>query len=408
MITRSFLLVALVGVVACSAGGDPTGGKGGNGAGSPGGGGAGAEGAAGGAGGAGGQGTGAAGASGGAGGNFGGSGTGGTGGFEECAGVSSTATAQLQPADIIIAVDTSGSMSEESAEVQANLNAFASLIVASGIDVHVVLIADASVCIPAPLGSGQCGGADESLPNFRHVVQTVNSTDALSLMISTYPQWSASLRPNATKALAVVSDDDSDLSAAAFTSQLLALDPPTFQGFEFHSIVSSTSPDACIFGGCFFNCGSCTNPCCDQATFCQPLSAEEGTVYKQLTMQTMGVNGDLCLQDFDPVFQDMATAVVQSSALSCSYEIPPPPAGETLDPGLVNVVYTSGGGTETQIPNVPGGLPDCDAQGGWYFDDAANPTEVIVCPATCTVLQADTAGKVDVVFGCETVVVVPQ
>lgn len=405
MLDRSLIAASLIGLVACSAGGEPIGGKGGNGASSPGGGGAGAEGAAG---GSGGQGTGASGAAGGAGGNFGGSGTGGTGGFEECAGVSSTATAQLQPADIIIAVDTSGSMDEESAEVQANLNAFASLIVASGIDVHVVLIADANVCIPAPLGSGQCGGADENLPSFRHVVQTVNSTDALSLMISTYPLWSSSLRPGATKTLAVVSDDDSDLGAAAFTSQLLALDPPTFQGFKFDSIVSSTSPDACIFGGCFFNCGTCTNPCCDQSTFCQPLSAEQGTVYQALTAQTMGVNGDLCSQDFDPVFQSMATAVVQSSALSCSYEIPPPPEGETLDPGLVNVVYTTGAGAETQIPNVPGGVADCDAQGGWYFDDAVNPTEVIVCPATCTVLQADTAGKVDVVFGCETVVVVPQ
>jgi hypothetical protein len=49
------------------------------------------------------------------------------GGFEQCTGVSSTAEAQKQPADIIIAVDTSGSMSEEADQVQENLNAFATI-----------------------------------------------------------------------------------------------------------------------------------------------------------------------------------------------------------------------------------------------------------------------------------------
>src|SRR5262245_15744943 len=155
-----------------------------------------------------------------------------------CAALSSSAQAKLQPADIIIAVDTSGSMDEESAQVQANLNAFATIITNSGIDVHVILIADSGVCIPAPLGSGACGGGGEKLPNYRHVVQGVASTDAFEVILATYPQWKSSLRPNATKTLAVVSDDNSDMSAAQFTASLLALDPPTFQGFKFDAIVS--------------------------------------------------------------------------------------------------------------------------------------------------------------------------
>ena len=190
-----------------------------------------------------------------------------------CAGVSSEATSETQPADIIIAVDTSGSMDEESAEVQQNLNNFASIIAGSGIDVHVVLIADSSVCIPAPLGSGACAGADESLPGYRHVVQSVGSTNALQLILDTYPQWQSSLRPNASKTIAVVSDDDSDLGAAAFTNQLLALDPG-FQGYKFDSIVSSQNPQTCVFQ-CFQGGGA--GVCCPG---CVPLSAAEGTVYK--------------------------------------------------------------------------------------------------------------------------------
>lgn len=335
-------------------------------------------------------------------GSGGGSGVGGS-----CQAISSQAEAQLQPADIIIAVDTSGSMDEESAEVQANLNNFASIIINSGIDAHVILIADTSVCIPTPLGSGQCNGADEKLPGYQHVNQGVGSTNALQLIVQTYPQWKASLRAGATKTFAVVSDDDSDMSAVDFTNQLLALDPPTFQGFKFDAIVSSTSPDSCLTGGCFFNCGGCNNPCCNKAMFCAPLAAAEGTVYKQLVQQTTGVIGDLCAQDFDPVFQGMATSVVQSAELSCEYDIPPPPMGEALDPNKVNVNFTPGGGASTPILRVdnPGA---CGMLGGWYYDDPAKPTKIIMCPSTCSTLKADKMGKVDVLFGCETVVKPPE
>jgi hypothetical protein len=331
------------------------------------------------------------------------SGTGGVGG--SCASVSSEAESEIQPADIIIAVDTSGSMDEESAEVQANLNNFAAIILASGVDAHVVIIADDSICIPAMLGTGNCPG-DENLPAYRHVVQTVGSTNALELIISTYPQWKDSLRPNATKTIAVVSDDESDLSANDFTNQLLALDPPTFQGFKFDAIVSFEDPQACV-AGCIFNgCAGC-GTCCPN---CMPLAAAEGGVYKQLVQQTTGVSGDLCAQDFDAVFADMATSVVQGSGISCDYTIPDVPGGDPIDPTKVNVEYTPGGmGMSQPIGYVPGGEAACGVQsGGWYYDDPQNPTKIIMCPSTCTALQGDATGKVDVLFGCETVIAVPD
>lgn len=341
---------------------------------------------------------------GGAGGGTGGlsvGGTGGGGGVEECFGVSETTEATLLPADIIIAVDTSGSMSEEAAEVQQNLNSFATLITQSGIDVHVVLVADSTICIPSPLGSGQCGGMDSLPPNYLHVLQTVASTDALSLLISTYPQWKDSLRPHATKSFLVVSDDNSDLSAADFTSQLLALDPPTFQDFSFHAIVSSNSGNGC-FG--FAPCPA-GNPCCEvDGPACVPLAAEQGTVYQELASQTGGVNGDLCLQDFDPAFAQMATGVVASSGFSCNYPIPEPPPGETFQAGLTNVTFTGSGGQPQTLYYVPGGEAACGPQGGWYFDDPTAPTTILLCPITCSVLQGET-GTVSVVFGCETEIV---
>src|SRR5262245_47248791 len=96
----------------------------------------------------------------------------------------SEAFAQTRPqADLIVVVDTSGSMTEEVNELQGSINDFVSVMQASA-DVRVILIAaDSSaslgVCVPAPLGSGSCP-SDEALPGYRHVTHPVGSRDALS------------------------------------------------------------------------------------------------------------------------------------------------------------------------------------------------------------------------------------
>jgi hypothetical protein len=332
----------------------------------------------------------------------------GVGGGDDCAETSSEAESDVLPADIIIAVDNSGSMSAEAGYVQGSMVDFVNAIVGSGIDAHVVLIsADSSgsngICVPAPVGSGSCPN-DENLPSYRHVVQTVGSTNALQLILDTYPQWQSSLRAQATKTIAVVSDDDSALNAASFTNQLLALDP-SFQGFKFDAIVApyNLSPFAC-FNCSPPNCAAC-DPCCGaDSGFCMPLPADEGKVYKQLVSQTMGVIGNLCLQNFLPVFLDMATAVVSGSQVACVYDIPTPSMGE-IDYGKVNVAFKPNpNAPEQPIYYVPGGAADCDAAGGWYYDDPNDPSQILLCPATCNAVQLGEGGAITVKFGCQTIV----
>ncbi len=339
-----------------------------------------------------------------------GSGSGGLAPDAACAGVSSLATAQTAPADIVLLVDTSGSMAQEASFVQQNLNQFASIITASGVDARVILIADAATCIPAPLGSGQCNGADSNAATgYQHVVQPVASHDALQLVISTYPQWKPSLRAGATKTIAVVSDDNSAIDANTFKSQLLALDPPTFEGFKFDAIVSLDDGAACF--GCILKCdNTCMAKCCDKSTpICAPLAAAIGAVYQQLVADTKGIIGDLCNQDFGPIFKDMATGVVSGAKLACEYDIPAVPDGGTIDSTKVNVTYTPGGmGAPVPLYNVPGGAAACGPKGGWYYDNPANPTKILTCPATCDALQKDAAGKVEVLFGCATEVGPPE
>jgi len=125
--------------------------------------------------------------------------------------------------------------------------------------------------------------------------------------------------------------------------------------------------------------------------------------------QTGGVSGDLCEQNFAPVFADISTQVIESAQISCDYAIPQPPEGETINPEQVNVEYRATATSEPQpIYGVPGGVNDCGPNGGWYYDNPSAPTMIHLCPATCTAVQGSADGRVDVLFGCDTQIAPPE
>ncbi|MND05283.1 hypothetical protein D3C83_259750 [compost metagenome] len=46
----------------------------------------------------------------------------------------------------------------------------------------------------------------------------------------------------------------------------------------------------------------------------------------------------------------------------------------------------------------------CGANGGWYYDNPADPVTIILCPDSCELAQASSDGsKIEVVLGCETI-----
>lgn len=331
---------------------------------------------------------------------------GGSGGT--CAAVHEKAEPLLLPADIVLALDGSGDMVPELAEVKQNLNHFADSLAAAGVDMRLVLLSDdPTVCIPPPLGSGSCPD-DENLPGYRRVEAHVYSGNLLYEVIHSYDEWSQSLRPNAVPVFLAVSDTDSTmLSAKEFTDQLLALDPVHFEGFVFDAVVAPESRWVCE--ACTYTCGTCAFECCDKnEKYCQPLSDEQGFVYEQLVTQTFGILGSICKQDLKPVFEKIAAGVAKG-AISCEFVIPPTPPGLEVDPGAVNVAYVPGQGPSEPILFAEAGLSECDDDsGGWYYDDAAAPTKVILCPASCNRVRADPASQVDVLFGCDTVPLPPD
>jgi hypothetical protein len=91
---------------------------------------------------------------------------------------------------------------------------------------------------------------------------------------------------------------------------------------------------------------------------------------------------------------------VSNSKLACSYEIPDPPVGTMkIDYEEVQVTYTSADESVEEVPRISD-FSACsrNPNGGWYYDNPAEPTQILVCPCTCSRFEA---GRVDVALGCK-------
>lgn len=134
-------------------------------------------------------------------------------------------------------------------------------------------------------------------------------------------------------------------------------------------------------------------------------------------MATKGGTAKAGCSDKGPTYchLDMTTATDFGKALSagladvagqigtCEFTVPPAPKGKTLDPKLVNVLYTTGAGKETSIPQDAKG----DCASGWQYDNDQNPTKITLCGSDCDAVKADQGAKIDVIFGCTTETNVP-
>ncbi|HEY0712370.1 MAG TPA: hypothetical protein VGF45_06835, partial [Polyangia bacterium] len=101
-----------------------------------------------------------------------------------------------------------------------------------------------------------------------------------------------------------------------------------------------------------------------------------------------------------------ALDTIRGAALACDFKIPPPKDGK-LDYGKVNVRFTPTGANASDLSYVRS-MAGCDpTRGGWYYDvDPAmgTPARILVCPSTCEKFKKDGSAKVDLLFGCTTII----
>lgn len=362
---------------------------------------------------------------------------------------SAIAIAQVEslPVDIIWVVDNSISMAPAIQEVQDGLDGFAALVDSRALDYRVILLSlrgeglvsvggseRYAICIPPPLSADN---ACSDGPNFVHVSVDIRSTQPIEQFLGTLGQtagytatdargsepWEHVLRPEATKTLVFVTDDNARTCALPAGASCSPSDPPLTEtsledfpggGNPFNSnelgpgILTQTYGS--LFAGYTFNAiygwGSPTDSSvrCTYPDSSSPPSS--GPTYTSLVLHTGGVRAQICdgTAAWEPFFDAVATAVERTSRIDCTIPIPDPPPGMTFDRGMINVWVDTGDGPE--LIGKVAGEADCQAAGGWYYDNEDVPTAVVLCPATCDALQAapNETRSVEVQFGCSTIV----
>jgi hypothetical protein len=102
-----------------------------------------------------------------------------------------------------------------------------------------------------------------------------------------------------------------------------------------------------------------------------------------------------------------ALGEIRGQVLDCDFPMPEPKPGLDVDPDLINVNYTPGGGMQSTLTQVAN-ADQCAAGQSWYYDNVAAPTRIILCQSACDVITADPQASLQILLGCATSSEVPK
>jgi hypothetical protein len=101
------------------------------------------------------------------------------------------------------------------------------------------------------------------------------------------------------------------------------------------------------------------------------------------------------------------TTVIETQKLDCQWLIPDPPEEQgSINPDRVNVTLSLDGAEAEFIPGVANEAACVESGGiGWYYDSPEMPTTIYACTESCSHIQNGTNPAIEVLLGCERVVV---
>jgi hypothetical protein len=337
--------------------------------------------------------------------------------------ITTTVTSQ-RPVDMFIMYDQSGSMNENTpagtkwSAIKAALIGFVNSPASAGIGVGIqyfpstpppCTVASATcLCIPfvnicAPLGGGSCNAADYATPDVPiellptvapKIVASVGAhnpgggtptTPALTGALQYAQAWAVAHPDRKTVVVLATDGDPSGCNAnsvqdvANVAAAGLAANP-SVQTFVVGVGSSLTSLNAIAAAG-----GS------TQALIVDAASGDP-------TQQFL----DAMNKIRETVTMTETHTETHSAPVPCEWLIPPAPDGQQFDKSKVNVDFAAGAAAPVRIGAIASAADCANVAQGWHYDDATNPTKVLVCPQTCQTIQGTADALVSVVFGCAT------
>jgi hypothetical protein len=123
-----------------------------------------------------------------------------------------------------------------------------------------------------------------------------------------------------------------------------------------------------------------------------------------------GTTKGIFVSDGDNTQQDLldALAAIRGQVLDCDLPLPAAQAGSTIDPSLVNVTVTPASGVKATLAQVPNEAACATGAQGWYYDNPASPSRIVLCKSSCDAVSVDATAALEILLGCQTVVEVPK
>jgi Mg-chelatase subunit ChlD len=294
--------------------------------------------------------------------------------------VGTNAAAQQIPVDMIVLFDRSGSMDDgvKWPQAKAGLKTFIQDPASAGISVGLLYFPNdnADDCIPADYAQlevplGVLPGNAQPLVSYIDAKDIGGATPTWGALKGTLQYATAYQTTNPTHKVVVVLATDGDPTECTIediaTIAALAKSAHNYNGVQTYALAMSGATVSAL----------------DQ------IAAAGGTTKSyDITTNVSGFSA--------------AMASIRNKAAACEFIIPPPPAGQQLDTGKINVNYTpSGSTTKVTLPNVVSAAA-CGNSSAWYYDNNVSPKKVLLCPKACAKIQADPGAQVNVAFGCKT------
>jgi len=123
-----------------------------------------------------------------------------------------------------------------------------------------------------------------------------------------------------------------------------------------------------------------------------------------------GTTKGIFVADGASTTQDLLDALgaIRGAIVDCDFPMPEPEPGVEVEPAFINVNFTpSNGKTSTLVQIANESACSADPR-GWYYDDALNPTRIVLCKSICDSVTADPNASLEILLGCPTSTEVPK